>query len=92
MFYGPQEEPRWESTGYEISTYDCGGNETIVSTMDYDCYLKTDADGYLQMIVAQGPWPYVQRVDAYGRPLWQARYDKNGELMGWSVWEYEDLG
>lgn len=79
-----------ESTAYEIDTYDKYGNETAIWIED-DCYLKTDADGYLQMFVVLGPLYYIERVDEYGRPTWQARYDKNGELMGWSVWEYEDL-
>ena len=84
---------RMESTGYEIDTYDKFGNETMVWIAD-DCYLKTDADGYLQMIVGSlgyGAWFYVQRVDDYGRPTWQARYGRDGHLYGWSVWEYADL-
>lgn len=93
IFYGPEEEPRWESTCYEITTYDRSGNETIVSTMERDCYIKTDADGYLQMIVMDGVFfaKAVIRVDAYGRPLWRANYDRDGNLAGWFVWEYEDL-
>ena len=92
MFYGYEQEPRWESTAYEITSYDCFGNETTV-WVDDDCYIKTDADGYPQMfvVVPGGGLGYVERVDAYGRPLWQARYDKSGDLLGWSVWEYQEL-
>lgn len=80
-----------ESAAYTIRNFDQYGNETRLF-FDSPCYMKTDADGYLQMIAAEiAGFIYYTRVDPSGRPLWEARYDKNGVFQEYTVWQYKDL-
>lgn len=90
--YGENNEPLMECTSYEITNYDKYGNETTV-WVDAKCCMKTDADGYLQMIIKKFLGVnVVTRVDDSGRPLWSAIYDgQNGNLLGCTVWQYEML-
>lgn len=91
--YGANDEPIMEFNTYEITNYDCYGNETRIWA-DGKCFLKTDANGYLQMIVQDNPGTYsVLRVDASGKPLWSATYHKESlSLISYAVWCYAPTG
>lgn len=93
MYVGPEEQPCWEATSYCIANLDKYGNETSIFLGDANCYMKTDTDGYLQMIILDNIGSYiVYRVDASGRPLWSATYSKaDNTLMGYTVWNYTAL-
>lgn len=90
--YGANDEPIMEFNTYEITNYDCHGNETRI-WIEGKCFLKTDANGYLQMIVQDNPGTYsVLRVDDSGKPLWTAVYHKETlSLMEYSVCCYQEI-
>lgn len=81
-----------EYHGYTITNYDLYGNETMVM-LEGPCYMKTDVDGYLQMIIyPTGNALCVIRVDDYGRPQWSATYNKDdSSLLGYNIWTYEAI-
>lgn len=87
----PRYEPIPEFVSYYIYTIDDYGNITDLLVGDL-CYLKKDADGYLQMIVAKlSIGYYVLRVDSFGRPLWIVNYYSDGTPWTKTVWEYKTL-
>lgn len=77
---------------YYIVNFDKYGN-TISRFYEGACFMKTDAKGYLQMIISKNNiLYYVTRVDEYGRPMWMATYDQNtGGLLSYTVWNYKLL-
>lgn len=91
MFDG-NDAPIMECTAYYITNYDAYGNETSVM-VDGKCYLKTDADGYLQMIIREiSDARIVTRVDEFGRPLWVVFYScLENQVIKYTIWEYEEL-
>lgn len=92
FMYDENDEPLMESTSYTILNYDRYGNETMIG-FEAKCCMKTDADGYLQMIIRKwGDNYHVMRVDPSGRPLWSAMCDtKNDCVISRTVWKYERL-
>ena len=94
MFDG-NDAPIMEYTSYYITNYDAYGNETSVME-DGKCYLKTDADGYLQMIIREiSDARIITRVDEFGRPLWVVFYNcienMENQVIKYTIWEYEEL-
>lgn len=92
MYYGTDNIPIYEETGYEIMSYDKYGNDHQIWVED-PCRIITDAKGYVRMIYREvGSQGVLLRVDEFGRPVWLASYDLTDKtLTGYSIWTYEDL-
>lgn len=91
FLFDENEEPVYEETCYEIDCYDYFGNEAVI-WVDRPCYIKTDAEGYLQMIVeTAGHFRCVIRTDSWGRKRWTATYDQDGSVINYSVYTYKEL-
>lgn len=91
MFEGPDNTPVYESTAYEIQTYDKYGN-TYNIWIERPCRIVTNRDGYLAMIIVDVPGVYyVYRVDEFGRQAWSATYSKEDmRLMSYTVYSYKE--
>lgn len=92
IFYDADWNKVTGSTSYVIWNYDKYGNQ-IELWIQEDCYFKTDAKGYLQMIVLKWYNGYeVIRTDDSGKPLWSATYNRiDGSLTGYTVWRYKPV-
>lgn len=88
--YGENDEPLLEYSTYEITNFDRYGNEICIQT-DGKCFLKTDADGYLEAIIEEESGTYrVIQVDDSGKPLCIAVYNKNSlDLISYILYQYE---
>lgn len=81
-----------EFSSYDIRNYDRFGNE-VQLWISEECYLQTDSNGYLQLIVMKWYSGYeVIRTDASGKPLWSAVYSREDlTLQHYTVWEYRTV-
>lgn len=84
--------PIYETTGYDIMTYDKYGNDHQI-WVDQPCQMITNSPGYLQMIyIESNSMGILIRVDEFGRHMWLANYNlADKTLTGYSIWTYEEL-
>lgn len=90
--YGASDEPLLEYNTYEITNFDRYGNEVCICA-DGKCFLKTDANGYLEAMIEDNAETYqVIQVDDSGKPLYIAVYHKSSlKLVSYILYEYEQI-